>query len=78
VRLAGQRIRSRLLPRRKQPSELGSARAAAFIIRIVACDLRPKFARAVFVDLGLVGSMGRRGNPHDNPKAESLMKRLKV
>ena len=26
----------------------------------------------------LVGSMGRRGNPYDNPKAESFMKTLKV
>lgn len=27
---------------------------------------------------GLVGSMGRRGNPYDNAKAENLMKTLKV
>ena len=27
---------------------------------------------------GLVGSMGRRGNPYDNAKAESFMKTLKV
>ena len=27
---------------------------------------------------GLVGSMGRRGNPYDNAKMESLMKKLKV
>ena len=27
---------------------------------------------------GLVGSTGRRGNPYDNPKAESFMKTLKV
>ena len=27
---------------------------------------------------GLVGSMGRRGNPYDNPQAESFMKTLKV
>ena len=26
---------------------------------------------------GLVGSMGRRGNPYDNAKAESFMKTLK-
>ena len=26
----------------------------------------------------LIGSMGRRGNPHDNAKAESFMKTLKV
>ena len=27
---------------------------------------------------GLLGSMGRRGNPYDNAKAESFMKTLKV
>jgi len=27
---------------------------------------------------GLVGSMGRHGNPYDNAKAESVMKTLKV
>ena len=27
---------------------------------------------------GLVGSMGRRGNPYDNAKAESFIKTLKV
>ena len=27
---------------------------------------------------GFVGSMSRRGNPYDNPKAESFMKTLKV
>ena len=27
---------------------------------------------------GLVGSMGRRGNPYDNAQAESFMKTLKV
>jgi putative transposase len=27
---------------------------------------------------GLVGSMGRRGNPYDNAKAESFMETLKV
>ncbi len=30
------------------------------------------------MDHGLVGSMGRRGNPYDNAKAESFMKTLKV
>ncbi len=34
--------------------------------------------RNVLVDNGLVGSMGRRGNPYDNAKAESFMKTLKV
>ena len=27
---------------------------------------------------GLIGSMGRRGNPYDNAKVESFMKTLKV
>lgn len=34
--------------------------------------------RALLADHGLVGSMGRRGNPYDNAKAESFMKTMKV
>jgi putative transposase len=34
--------------------------------------------RKVLTAHGLVGSMGRRGNPYDNAKAESFMKTLKV
>ena len=34
--------------------------------------------RELLADHGLVGSMGRRGNPYDNAKAESFMKTLKV
>jgi transposase InsO family protein len=34
--------------------------------------------RTVLCKHGLVGSMGRRGNPCDNAKAESFMKTLKV
>jgi len=34
--------------------------------------------RKILEDNGLVGSMGRRGNPYDNAKAESFMKTLKV
>ena len=34
--------------------------------------------RNSLADHGLVGSMGRRGNPYDNAKAESFMKTLKV
>jgi putative transposase len=33
---------------------------------------------AILADHGVVGSMGRRGNPYDNAKAESFMKTLKV
>ena len=34
--------------------------------------------RQTLAENGLVGSMGRRGNPYDNAKAESFMKTLKV
>jgi putative transposase len=37
-----------------------------------------KAYRSVLREHGLVGSMGRRGNPYDNAKAESSMKTLKV
>jgi putative transposase len=34
--------------------------------------------REMLAKHGLAGSMGRRGNPYDNAKAESFMKTLKV
>ena len=34
--------------------------------------------RDLLEDHGFVGSMSRRGNPYDNPQAESFMKTLKV
>ncbi|WP_144426418.1 DDE-type integrase/transposase/recombinase [Methylobacterium sp. ARG-1] len=34
--------------------------------------------RKVLVEHGIVGSVGRRGNPYGNAKAESFMKTLKV
>jgi putative transposase len=34
--------------------------------------------REALLRCGLIGSMGRRGNPYDNAKAESFMKTLKV
>ncbi len=34
--------------------------------------------RTILREHGFVGSMGRRGNPYDNAKAESFMKTLKV
>jgi putative transposase len=37
-----------------------------------------KIYRQLLAEHGLVGSMGRRGNPYDNAKAESFMKTLKV
>lgn len=45
-------------------------------------DRGSQYAAAAYRDRlaahGLVGSMGRRGNPYDNAKAESFMKTLKV
>lgn len=45
-------------------------------------DRGSQYAARVYRDhlaaYGLVGSMGRRGNPYDNAKAESFMKTLKV
>jgi putative transposase len=34
--------------------------------------------RKLLAEHGFVGSMGRRGNPYDNAKAESFIKTLKV
>ena len=45
-------------------------------------DRGAQYAAEPYRDLlavsGLIGSMGRRGNPYDNAKAESFMKTLKV
>jgi len=45
-------------------------------------DRGSQYAAQVYRDTlaahGLIGSMGRRGNPYDNAKAESFMKTLKV
>ena len=45
-------------------------------------DRGSQYAAQVYRELleanGLVGSMGRRGNPYDNAKAESFMKTMKV
>ncbi len=45
-------------------------------------DRGSQYAAQIYRDAltayGLVGSMGRRGNPYDNAKAESFMKTLKV
>jgi putative transposase len=45
-------------------------------------DRGSQYAAQTYRDMlsasGLIGSMGRRGNPYDNAKAESFMKTLKV
>lgn len=59
------------IERRKPPpglihhSDRGSQYAAELYCEMLATN-------------GLIGSMGRRGNPYDNAKAESFMKTLKV
>lgn len=59
-------IRSRQPPKGcVHHSDRGSQYAAAAYRRLLA-------------EHGLIGSMGRRGNPYDNAKAESFMKTLKV
>ena len=40
--------------------------------------IRRELYRSILAAHGLVGSMGRRGNPYDNAKAESFMKTMKV
>ena len=47
--------------------------------KVAAIALADKLARATGERYnGLIGSMGRRGNPYDNAKAESFIKTLKV
>lgn len=42
------------------------------------CQYAAKAYRETLAAHGLIGSMGRRGNPYDNAKAESFIKTLKV
>jgi putative transposase len=70
ARLALAALKAAIASRRPPPgcihhSDRGSQYAAE--------DYRAELARH-----GLCGSMGRRGNPYDNAKAESFMKTLKV
>ncbi len=55
-----------------------SPRQAAFTTPIAARNTLRKSIAKILAANGLVGSMGRRGNPYDNAKAESFMKTLKV
>ena len=55
-----------------------SRRQAAFTIPIAARNMPPRSTGSFWPTNGLIGSMGRRGNPYDNAKAESFMKTLKV
>ena len=59
-------------------SRAGSRPRAASIIPIAARNMLPRTTAPNSQQHGLRGSMGRRGNPYDNAKAESFMKTLKV
>ena len=59
------------IERRKPPP-------AAFTTPTAARNTPPRTIAKLLAAHGLVGSMGRRGNPYDNAKAESFMKTLKV
>jgi putative transposase len=70
ARLAVQALRQAIALRRPMPgcvfhSDRGSQYAS-------------ELHRGLLEERGFVGSMSRRGNPYDNPQAESLMKTLKV
>ena len=71
----------RTLRRMPRPT---AERIQAKIAEYAADSHRPRVAvrsekhRALLDRYGFVGSMSRRGNPYDNPKAESFMKTLKV
>jgi putative transposase len=60
-----QRYQAGIRPLDKHESVRGSQYAASLY-------------RELLAEHGLIGSMGRRGNPYDNAKAESFMKTLKV
>jgi putative transposase len=70
ARLATAALRAALLARRPLPGCLFHSD------RGVQYSAGPH--RALLAAHGLVGSMSRRGNPYDNPKAESFFKTLKV
>src|ERR1700687_5854621 len=59
--------------RRKHPERFESTWRLSMLPTIASEDYR-----TVLREHGFVGSMGRRGNPYDNAKAESFMKTLKV
>jgi transposase InsO family protein len=60
------------------PSTGESRHQAVFTIPIVGPQYAAEFYRETLNLNGLIGSMGRRGNPYDNAKAESFIKTLKV
>ena len=65
-----------LLTAGDNPERLRSEASFAALIR--GSQYAAQAYREILDAHGLVGSMGRRGNPYDNAKAESFMKTLKV
>src|SRR4051812_42062442 len=66
-----------LLLHSRPPSAPAIHKGVACIIPTVGRNMPPK-PIAPSCKSSLTGSMGRRGNPYDNAKAESFMKTLKV
>ena len=58
--------------------DASSHRRAACITPIAARNTPPRSTASCSPSTASIGSMGRRGNPYDNAKAESFMKTLKV
>lgn len=65
------------MSRTKSPASLRSY-WAGLVLSVGGSQYASELYRQLLADHGLVGSMGRRGNPYDNAKAESFMKTLKV
>ena len=76
----GQRIDARLALAALRAGDRGRAdrHQGASITPIAVRSTPPSDYRAELAKHGLMGSMGRRGNPYDNAKAESFIKTLKV
>src|ERR1700719_1589438 len=66
------------LPHCEPPSRRADRHQGASITPIAVPSTLPKITAPNLPSTGLKGSMGRRGNPYDNAKAESFMKTLKV
>jgi transposase InsO family protein len=66
------------LPHSGPPSRRADRQQVASITPTAVAQYAAEDYRAELAKHGLNGSMGRRGNPYDNAKAESFMKTLKV
>ena len=66
------------LPHSEPPSQRADRHQGASITPIAVRSTLLKITAPSSPKHGLEGSMGRRGNPFDNAKAESFMKTLKV